>query len=313
MSGVRPVPVRGDGSARVRPSGVGRSLRSESADAAPSSHAPLVKLSIVMPVYNEERTIGLAIERVLAVEFDCAAEIIVVDDGSTDATPRMLGALARRGVVVITHSRNYGKGTAVVTGIRSATGSHLIILDADLEYAPADIPSLLAPVVEGRADHVFGVRVFGVNSRFPSLRYAYGGRATTLVANLLYDSCLTDMHTCLKLIPVSHFRALALHEGGFGLDTELTARLLRSGVRPFEVPVSYCGRSAREGKKITWRDGVHCLSVLFKVRIERHPIPLPPLIIDAKSDDAVPDSPEGPGSGEAGSPDGRFGLRSRSL
>lgn len=235
----------------------------------------LTKLSIVMPVYNESRTILQAIERVLAVDYPCPVELVVVDDGSVDGTLDLLGEFTCRGLRLVRHHRNVGKGAAVRTGVSQATGTHLIILDGDLEYSPADIPALLVPVLDGRADHVFGTRVFGVNTRFQSFRFAMGGRLLTLAANVLYDSCLTDMHSCVKLVPVEHFRALTLTENGFGLDTELTARLLRGGVRPFEIPVSYDGRSFEQGKKISWRDGVRCLAILARVRAERRPQVLP--------------------------------------
>jgi glycosyltransferase involved in cell wall biosynthesis len=231
----------------------------------------MARLSIVMPVYDEAATIVAAIDRVLDVDFPCPVEMIVVDDGSKDTTAALLEPMGERGVRVVRHSRNLGKGAAVRTGVDLASGTHLIVLDADLEYSPGDIPTLLAPVLSGVSDHVFGSRVFGVNTRFQSYRFAIGGRATTLAANLLYDSCLTDMHTCLKLLPVADFRALELTEDGFGLDTELTARLLRAGVRPFEVPVSYNGRSMSEGKKISWQDGVRCIAILAKVRGARRP------------------------------------------
>lgn len=226
-------------------------------------------LSIVMPVYNEAATITRAIEAVLAVDYPCTVELIVVDDGSADATAKLLAPFESEGVTVIRHIQNLGKGAAVRTGVERASGTHLIILDADLEYSPSDIAAMLVPVIEGRADHVFGTRVFGLNTRFQSFRFAVGGRATTLAANLLYDSCLTDMHTCLKLLPVSDFRRMALAEDGFGLDTQLTARLLRAGVRPFEIPISYHGRSVADGKKIGWKDGIRCLQILMKVRMER--------------------------------------------
>lgn len=223
-------------------------------------------LSIVMPVYDEAATILTALDRVLAVDFPCPTELIVVDDGSSDETWALLERVTDGRVRLVRHARNRGKGAAVLTGVEHATGSHMVILDADLEYSPADIPALVQPVVDGVADHVFGVRVFGLNTRFPSYRYALGGRATTVAANVLYDSCLSDMHTCLKLVPTSHVRSLRLGESGFGLDTELTARLLRAGVRPYEVPVSYNGRTRADGKKITWKDGVRCLAVLGRVR-----------------------------------------------
>ncbi len=228
-----------------------------------------VWLSIVMPVYNEGPTIIRALDRVLAVEYPCPVELVVVDDGSADGSWDAIGSVADPRLVRIQHPVNRGKGAAVRTGVDAASGSHLLILDADLEYSPADIPALLGPVLAGDADHVFGARVFGLNTRYQSLKFAVGGRMTTLAANLLFDSCLTDMHTCLKLVPTGQFRSFSLTEEGFGLDTELTARLLRSGVRPYEVPVSYNGRSVAEGKKITWRDGLQCLRILAKVRFER--------------------------------------------
>jgi len=229
----------------------------------------VIELSIVMPVFNEAATITNAIDRVLAVDYPCRVELIVVDDGSTDGTSRMLRDYVDQGVAVLCHPINRGKGAAVLTGVRRATGTHVLILDADLEYTPNDIPALLAPVLDGVADHVFGSRVFGFNTRFPSFRFAMGGRATTAFANLLFDSCLTDMHTCLKLVPLEQFRQLALVQEGFGLDTELTAMMLRAGVRPYEVPITYNGRTLDEGKKIGWRDGWACLRILLTVRMRR--------------------------------------------
>jgi dolichol-phosphate hexosyltransferase len=228
-------------------------------------------LSIVMPVYNESGTVRSAIERVLAVDYPCPVELVVIDDGSTDDTAEILQELSGRGMRLLRHPRNIGKGAAVRSGVAAAAGTHMIILDADLEYSPDDIPAMLGPVLRGRADHVFGTRVFGLNTRYQSFRFAMGGRALTLVANILYDSCVTDMHTCLKLLPVADFQALRLSENGFGLDTEISARLLRSGLRPFEVPVSYDGRSIEQGKKLNWRDGVRCLSILIRVRVQRSP------------------------------------------
>jgi glycosyltransferase involved in cell wall biosynthesis len=234
----------------------------------------MIALSIVMPVFNEAATITRAIERVLDVDYPCPVELIVVDDGSTDQTARMLRSYVDRGVRVRCHPVNRGKGAAVLTGVRHATGTHVLILDADLEYTPADIPALLLPVLNGSADHVFGSRVFGFNTRFPSYRFAMGGRLTTTMANVLFDSCLTDMHTCLKLIPVHHFRSMKLSQEGFGLDTELTARMLHAGIRPYEVPITYNGRTLGQGKKITWRDGWSCLRILVEVRM-RQPAELP--------------------------------------
>lgn len=238
--------------------------------------AQVTALSIVMPVFNEAQTVVRAVSRVLAIDYPCPMELIVVDDGSTDTTLQLLRQFSDPRISTLEHPVNLGKGAAVRTGLRRATGTHTIVLDADLEYSPSDIPAMLAPVLDGVSDHVFGTRVFGMNTRFPSYRYAMGGRLTTAVANVLFDSCVTDMHTCLKLVPVDHFRALALSEHGFGMDTELTAKMMRAGVRPYEVPVTYYGRTREEGKKITWRDGVQCLWVLVCTRVRR-PARLPAL------------------------------------
>jgi glycosyltransferase involved in cell wall biosynthesis len=247
---------------------------------ATASHGVPISLSIVMPVFNEERTIRSAIRSALDVDYPCPMELIVVDDGSTDNTARILASLPPKPVVVMArHPQNRGKGYAIRTALDYVTGSHLLILDADLEYSPRDIPSLLEPVIDRRADHVFGARVTGVNTRFTSFRFAMGGRTTTFAANLLFDSYLRDLHTCLKLVPVSHLRAMALTEDGFGLDTELTARLLRAGIRPYEVPVSYNGRTAADGKKVSWTDGISCLRILMRERLKRDRTQLPPAIV----------------------------------
>jgi len=226
-----------------------------------------IRLSIVMPAHNEERTIGRGLHRLLSTALPCEVEIIVVDDGSTDRTPEVLQTMSDSRLSVQTHPRNLGKGAAVLTGAQVASGTHLLVFDADLEYSPNDIPPLLEPILRGDADVVYGTRLFGANTVYHSFRYALGNRLTTLAANVLFDACLSDLHTCLKLIPLPLFRDLSLRESGFGLDTEITAGLLRRGVRPFEVPISYVGRTHAEGKQIRWQDGVRCLAVLARVRL----------------------------------------------
>jgi glycosyltransferase involved in cell wall biosynthesis len=228
-----------------------------------------VTLSIVMPAFNEEATIEGAVGAVLAAEYPCPIELVIVDDGSTDRTPELLKTIADDRVQVINHPRNFGKGAALFSGAAVATGSHLLPFDADLEYSPYDIARLLDPVIKGRCEVVYGTRLFGVNTVYQSYRYAMGNKLMTLAANVLFDSYLSDLHTCLKLVPLSLFRDLPLRENGFGLDTEITASLLRRGVRPFEVPVSYHSRSHAQGKKISWRDGVACLHILSRVRFAR--------------------------------------------
>lgn len=230
-----------------------------------------MKLSILMAAYNEERSIAEVAQAVLTVDYPCEMELIVVDDGSTDRTSVLVDQLDDPRLTYHRHSRNLGKGAALLTASRLATGTHILPFDADFEYSPEDIPRLLDPIIRKRCDVVYGTRLFGFNTVYQSYRYALGNRMTTLAANLLFDANLADMHTCLKLMPLGLFRSLGLRAGGFGLDTEMTAGLLRLGIRPFEVPVSYHSRSHAEGKKITWQDGVECLRILGRVRFSRRP------------------------------------------
>jgi glycosyltransferase involved in cell wall biosynthesis len=226
-----------------------------------------VKLSILMAAYNEERTIMSVVHAILQARFPCEVELIVVDDGSMDATPDLLKEIDDPRVIVHRHAKNSGKGAGILTAASLATGTHMIPFDADMEYAPEDIANMLVPVIKGRCDVVYGVRLFGCNTVYQSYRYAIGNKVMTHFANILYNSYLNDMHTCLKLIPLPMFRELNLTETGFGLDTQVTAMMLLSGVRPFEVPVSYYSRSHEEGKKINWRDAVRCLWILVRTRV----------------------------------------------
>jgi glycosyltransferase involved in cell wall biosynthesis len=244
-----------------RPSVTGRS-------ASPARFGQ-VKLSILMPAYNEERTVAWVIDEILSGDYPCDYELIVVDDGSTDRTPALLANIDDRRVRVISHSVNSGKGAALLSAAELATGTHVLPFDADFEYEPADIPRLLEPMLRGRCEVVYGVRLFGFNTVYQSYKYAVGNKLLTRCANILFDSYLSDLHTCLKLMPLSMFRRLKPTETGFGLDTEITALLLRQGVRPFEVPVSYYSRSHAQGKKITWRDALQCLRILIRERLAR--------------------------------------------
>jgi glycosyltransferase involved in cell wall biosynthesis len=220
-----------------------------------------------MPVHNEEPTVLRAIGEVLQTDFGHPLELIVVDDGSTDGTALLLSQLDDPRVIVYRHPTNLGKGGAVLTGAGLATGSHLVVFDADCEYRAADLARMLEPIALGHVDVVYGTRLLGMNTVFQSYRYALGNRVTTLAANIMFDANITDLHTCLKMLPLPLFRQLHLTQCGFGLDTEISAELLRRGHRPFEVPVSYMGRSHAQGKKLTWRDGFNCLAVLGRVRL----------------------------------------------
>ena len=234
-----------------------------------SFHVRPLKLSILMAVYNEERTIGRVIAEILKADFPCEIELIVVDDGSTDATPALLSQVDDPRVILLHHPANQGKGAALLDAASEATGTHILPFDADMEYEPEDIPRVLQPILRGRCDVVFGVRLFGCNTVYQTYLYAVGNRLLTRLANVLFNAHLTDLHTCLKLMPLTTMRSLDLGEKGFGLDSEITACLLKLGIRPFEVPVSYYGRSHAEGKKIKWRDAIACVRILLQVRLRR--------------------------------------------
>src|SRR4051812_15477242 len=228
------------------------------------------QLSILMPVYNEAATVERAIAAVLAAELPVTSEIIVVDDGSTDGTRQILEAAdwpADR-VRVHWHAQNRGKGAAVQTALAEARGEFATIFDADLEYEPDDLKTLLPPLLEGTANAVFGVRAFdGFTSH--SFLYVLGNRAVTLAANVLFNVYVKDLMTMHKAIRTDVFKSLPLREHGFGIEAEITARLLQRGERIFEVPVRYKARATEEGKKLTWRDGVRTLRTLVRCRLTR--------------------------------------------
>jgi hypothetical protein len=232
-----------------------------------SFHPNPFKLSILMAAYNEETTITQAIDEILKADCPCEIELIVVDDGSTDATSKLLSRVDDPRVMVHRHPDNQGKGAALLAAASLATGTHILPFDADLEYAAEDIPRVLDPVLKGRCEVVYGARLFGCNTVYQTYLYAAGNRLLTRMANILFNAHLTDLHTCLKLMPLVMLRSMDLREKGFGLDSEITARLLRRGIRPFEVPVTYYGRSHAEGKKIMWRDAIACARILLQVRL----------------------------------------------
>jgi glycosyltransferase involved in cell wall biosynthesis len=223
-----------------------------------------VKLSVLIPVYNEARTID-EILRLVARE-GTEKEIVVVDDGSTDGTRERLAAWdGKEGVRVILHERNMGKGRAVRTAMDASRGDVLIIQDADLEYDPAEYPRLLAPIEAGRADVVFGSRFVGsAEHRVQNFWHQSGNRLLTLISNVVTGLNLSDMATCYKAFHRRVVPSLALESKGFGIDAEITAKVARGGFRVFEVPVSYFGRSRAEGKKIRLKDGFSALSALAR-------------------------------------------------
>jgi glycosyltransferase involved in cell wall biosynthesis len=229
---------------------------------------PVVKLSILMPVYNEEARLASALKQALNVDYPCQVEFVVVDDGSRDGTREILGQVDDPRVRVVLHDHNRGKGAAIKTAAGNASGEYMVILDADLEYDPQDIPRLIEPVLDGRAEVVYGSRVFGSHSSF-SFWYVMGNRAVTTAANMLYNCYLGDLETCFKLMPIALYQSLEVKSRGFGMEAEVTGKLLRRQIRPYEVPISYHARSRAEGKKITWRDGVEALWILARERARK--------------------------------------------
>ena len=223
---------------------------------------PLV--SVVMAVYNERTTVEEIVRRVLAVPL--RIQLIVVDDRSTDGTRELLNDLQPQlGFDLVLQPRNQGKGAALRRGFERVSGDIVLIQDADLEYSPEDFPLLIELIRDGRADVVYGSRFLGRHRVFLFTHYL-GNRVLTLVANVLYNTMLTDMETCYKVMRASVLRSFTLHSDGFGIEPEITAKIFKRKFRVYEVPITYDGRGYDEGKKITWRDGVVALWVLLKYR-----------------------------------------------
>jgi glycosyltransferase involved in cell wall biosynthesis len=229
----------------------------------------LSKLSVLMPVYNEQATLNEALKRLLDVDFPCELEVVLVDDGSSDGTSDILGGFADARLRVIRHPVNRGKGAAVRTAIEQATGDYVVMYDADLEYAPEDLPRLVAPILQGEATIVYGTRSFGSHTAY-SFWYVVGNKLVTQIANVLFNCWISDLETCYKLMPLALLRELDVRSDGFGMEPEITAKLLSRGIRPYEVPITYRARSRRQGKKLTWRDGVRALWILLHVRLAGH-------------------------------------------
>jgi glycosyltransferase involved in cell wall biosynthesis len=223
------------------------------------------KLSILIPVYNERATVNELFRRVQAIPLPVDREIIAVDDGSTDGTRDLLKD--RKDVRVLLHPQNRGKGAAIRTALEAATGDFVLIQDADLEYDPADYPALLAPLLDGRADVVYGSRFLGGVHRVMFFWHSFGNKLFTLIANVLYDINLTDMGTCYKVFAADKIKPIPLRSDRFGIEAELTAKICKRRLRIYEVPISYSGRTYAEGKKITWRDGFAYLGCLLRYRV----------------------------------------------
>ena len=227
-----------------------------------------MKLSIIMPVYNEKATIREILKRVRAVDVGMEKEIIVVDDGSKDGTREILREEESRGDIrVLYHERNLGKGAAVRTGIASATGDFVIIQDADLEYDPQDYPALLKPLLEGKAEVVYGSRFLSGSGSSMISWHRFGNKFLTAVTNLLYGSSLSDMETCYKAFKASVIKSIPLRSNRFEIEPEITAKILKRGYKILEVPIRYRGREFHEGKKISWKDGFSAIWTLLRYRL----------------------------------------------
>jgi glycosyltransferase involved in cell wall biosynthesis len=227
-------------------------------------------VSILMPVYNEHPTIAAAVEQVLTAELPVQdVELVIVDDHSTDGTREWLQAQHWPSRVrLLLHERNRGKGAAIATALEHAGGTYATILDADLEYHAANIGPLLAPLLRGDADAVYGVRGFDARSAY-SFWYVVGNKVVTIATNALFNTWLSDIMTCQKVLPTELFRALQLSESGFAFEAEITARLMRAGVQIYEVPVSYRARTREQGKKLTALDGLRVVRTLVRCRFDR--------------------------------------------
>jgi glycosyltransferase involved in cell wall biosynthesis len=226
-----------------------------------------VIVTLLIPVFNEVATFAELIERIDALDLE--VQLVVVDDGSTDGTGDLIDALlGDRDDAVIVHQSNRGKGAALAAAIPHATGDVVVVQDADLEYDPAEIPQLIEPIVAGAADVVFGSRLSGGR---PQRAYLFwhlvGNRFLSLVANVLYNTTITDIETGYKAFRREVIQALDLREKRFGVEPEITAKVCKAKLRIYELPIAYYGRSYDEGKKITWRDGFRALWVLVRERV----------------------------------------------
>ena len=222
-------------------------------------------LSVIVPVYNERTTVAEIVRRMRAVDLEIEREIIVIDDGSSDGSDKILNTLADSTLRVVTHTTNQGKGASVRTGLAHARGDLVLIQDADLEYDPEDWPKLLRPALKGRAKVVYGSRFTGERRSMHFWPWV-GNRFLSLTTNVLFNTTLSDIETCYKLFDRRVLDSISITSDRFEFEPEVTAKVLRLGHRIYEVPISFAGRELDEGKKITWQDGVRSFRTLVRSR-----------------------------------------------
>jgi len=224
------------------------------------------KLTIAVPVYNERERVGAAMKELLSTPLPVETEVIVVDDGSTDGTWEQLAQLPLpEHVRLIRHAKNRGKGAALRTALDAATGDVFVPFDADLEYDASDLAACLQPLIRGDADAVYGTRAFGSHTAF-SFWFVMGNKLLALWTNVLFNCYLSDIETCFKMVRTEVLRRTRLRSDDFDIEAEVTAKLLRDGYRPYEVPINYKARTREQGKKIEWQDGVRALWVIARIR-----------------------------------------------
>jgi len=227
-----------------------------------------MKLSVIIPVYNEERTLLEVVSKVKKVSLD--KEIIIVNDGSTDRTAEIIETIKKHEknphIKILQHEKNLGKGAAVRTGLNNATGDIVLIQDADLEYEPADYKKLIEPIINKGASVVYGTRIFSLSKKDMHTLHYFGNKILTLITNLLYGCKISDMETCYKIFKKDVLKGITLRSRGFEFEPEITAKLLKNGYKIYEVPIVFKPRTFDEGKKITWRDGVKAVYYLIKYR-----------------------------------------------